>query len=376
MKNSLFNKLIKIKYVGLNWNTFQSMVINNNIVMHNIIKKSYNDITFSLYKKDYYKITKNPYFKNYKLEILDVQKAGSFLKDIVSRIGVVVGVMISFLACISFSRLTLHFSMSGLHNVNRSSVENALFEYGIRLGKVNNFNNGDLENYLLQNVEGLSLVSVMKKGTTICLNFKEKDVFFDEIETKLISPYNMIINEINISSGKTCCKEGDVVTSGKVLIDSYSFNENKGVNKVVGSVKGTAWWVGSCVLNKKQEILVRTGKKQVCRSVSLGKIMLSSKVKKPVFEEYKIASSEKVFAGIFLPFKVNTITYYECEKIVVEQNLDENKEICLQDSRLMAYNKVPSNITDIREEQKIVDMGQYYVFNTYLTAEVEVKSAN
>ncbi len=376
MRSNIFNKLIKIKYLGLNWNTFQSAVLNNDIVMYDIVKKSYNDITFCLHKKDYYKITKNPYFKNYKLEVLDERSTGSFLKEIVARVGVVIGFVMSILACISFSRLTLHFSMSGLHNVNKSDVESALYDYGIRIGKVNNFENNDLENYLLQNVEGLSLVSVMKKGTTICLNFKEKDVFFDKIQSKLISPYNMVVNEINISSGQIDCKVGDVVTAGKVLATAYSPDGKSTTSKIVGSVKGTAWWVGSKVLYKKQELLVRTGKRKVFRSVSVGKIKLGNTKNKNVYDEYKITSSEKIFTGIFLPIKVNTVIYYECEKILVEQNLDENKEIYLQDSRLMAYNKVPSNISNINEEQKIIDMGEYYVFNTYLTAEVEVKSAS
>ena len=308
--------------------------------------------------------------------MLDERSTGNFLKEIVARVGVVIGFVMSILACISFSRLTLHFSMSGLHNVNKSDVESALYDYGIRIGKVNNFENNDLENYLLQNVEGLSLVSVMKKGTTICLNFKEKDVFFDKIQSKLISPYNMVVNEINISTGQIACKVGDVVTTGKVLATDYSPDGKSTTSKIVGSVKGTAWWVGSKVLYKKQEVLVRTGKKKVFRSVSFGKIQLGNTKNKNVYCEYKIASSEEIFTGIFLPIKVNTVIYYECEKILVEQNLDENKEIYLQDSRLMAYNKVPSNISSIKEEQKIIDMGEYYVFNTYLTAEVEVKSAS
>ena len=186
----------------------------------------------------------------------------------------------------------------------------------------------------------------------------------------------MVINEINISTGQIGCKVGDVVTAGKVLATAYSPDGKSTTSKIVGSVKGTAWWVGSKELYKKQEVLVRTGKKKVFRSVSFGKIQLGNTKNKNVYSEYKIASSEEIFTGIFLPIKVNTVIYYECEKILVEQNLDENKEIYLQDSRLMAYNKVPSNISNIKEEQKIIDMGEYYVFNTYLTAEVEVKSAS
>lgn len=346
------------------------------VCLYNIDKKSYENITFYITKKDYLKITKLKYLQNIKLEIIDDDRGGFAGSNILTRIGIVIGLFVSIVGSTVFGKLTLQYNMYGLNSIDRKTVENTLEEYGIQIGKINNFNNSDLENYLLQNIDGISFVSVMKKGTTICINFKEKDDILTKNHANLISPYNMIISSVDILSGSCCCKVGDVVLAGDTLVGAYDDSTHNGSCSVIGSIKGQAWWVGSVRFEKQKELLVPTGRKRTIRQVVFGKKVLNNLKISSYFDVQKITYSESDYLSNFLPIRFLTTTFYECQKEIVEQNLEENKQLLLQESRLLTYNKVPANVIITGEEQKIIDMGDYYLVNTYLTAHVEVKSAN
>lgn len=344
--------------------------------LYDIDKISYDNITFSMSQNDYKTITKSKHLKYYKLEVVDKDKSLSSFTKMFARIGVVIGLFVSVVGCVMFGRLTLHYNIYGLNSVDRKVVESALEEYGIKLGRVNKFKNSDLENYLLQNIEGLSLVSVMKKGTTICINLKEKDDILSKKHTDLISPYNMIIKSINVTSGTSLYNAGDIVLAGKTLVGAYMQSPQSGTCVVTCSVKGEAWWVGSVRFDKRTEVLIPTGRKKMYRQIVFGNRGVEKQKIKSPYNVQKMSQCVSGYLSNFLPIRFITTTYYECEKQVVWQNLDENKQILLQESRLLAYNKVPANIVVSGEEQKIIDMGDYYLISTYLTAEVEVKSAN
>lgn len=376
MKNRLSNKLIPLNFLGHGWSKFLFDATSSNIVFHDIVKNSYNNITFSISRKDYVLITKSDKFSQYKIVAVDNRDVSNLWTSIVARVGLLIGFVVGVLLCFTFSRVTLHYNISGLNNIDKEVVNDVLADYGIKLGKVNDFDNSDLENYLLQNIEGVSLVSVMKKGTTICINFKEKDEFFNNFYENLQSPYNMVITGVSVSSGFARCEIGDVVKSGDVIVEACVSEADSSRCVVLASVQGTAWWTGSVRFEKQVEVLVPTGKSKSFRQTKwAGKLIGKSTISSP-YNVYKIAQSESDFLGNFLPLSFLTTTYLECEKVVVEQNLEENKEILLQESRLLTYNKLPSNIKDVTEKQKIVDMGSYYLINTYLSANVEVKSAN
>lgn len=368
--------MIKIRYKGLNWNTFESYVVSQGVCLYDINKNSYDDITFLVSKKDYIKITKMKYLQNIKLEIIDDNRGGFAGNNILTRIGIVIGLFVSIVGSTVFGKLTLQYNIYGLNTIDKRVVENALEGYGIQIGKINNFDNSDLENYLLQNIDGISFVSVMKKGTTICINFKEKDDVLTKNYANLISPYNMIVTSIDILSGSCCYKVGDVVLAGDTLVGAYDDSTHNSSYSVVGSIKGQAWWVGSVRFEKQKELLVPTGRKKTIRQAVFGEKVLNNLKSSSYFDVQKITYSESDYLSNFLPIKFLTTTFYECQKQIVVQNLEENKQLLLQESRLLAYNKVPANILISGEEQKIIDMGEYYLVNTYLTAHVEVKSAN
>ena len=372
MKNENF---IKIKYEGLNWNYFQNQALSLGVKFHNLSKTDYKNITFSLSRKDYLKITKNEKFKNYKLQIIEYSGFQKLKHNFFTRLGAYIGIILMLASVVSVSQITMNFNIYGLNKIAVGEVEDKLREFGIMKGKVNNFKNDDLENYLLATLKDVSMVSVMQKGNTICINIKEKESQIITDYQDLISPYNIIIKSINVVSGTPLYKEGDVVTAGKTLVGAYTIIAGNKIScSAVATITAEAWWVGSVNFEKEKTLLSRTGKKTVCRTISWNDNVILGSVKESPYERYEIAHYEGNISDNFLPLKYNTTTYYECEEKVVKQNFDESRDILLHESRLLAYNKVPEYIKITNEEQKIISHKEEVLVQTYLTAIVEIKN--
>ena len=54
-----------------------------------------------------------------------------------------------------------------------NEIKKQIYNFGIRIGKINNFKTQELEKYLLENMPQLSLVSVQVKGNSIIVNAYE-----------------------------------------------------------------------------------------------------------------------------------------------------------------------------------------------------------
>lgn len=369
--------LLKIKYEGLNWEWFQNQVLLLGVTIYNLDRKDYKNITFHLSSKDYKTITKCEKLKNCKLQIIEWSGFQKLKHHFISRLGVCIGILVMIISIISISRITLSFNIYGLENMEKGIVENKLYEFGIRKGKTNNFQNEELEKYLLSSIPNISMVSVMKKGNAICINIKEKKDKIDEIFENLTTPYNIVIKSINVVSGTALYKEGDVVSAGKPIVGAYTIIDGRKTNcKVVATIEAQAWWTNSLKFETKKVVQQRTGKKLSSTQVLWNDKVILGSEKQPKFSMYEFVEENSNITCNFLPLRINRKTYYETKEIEVLQNFEESKDILLHESRLMAYNKVPTYINITNEEQKIISQNDFIYVNTYLTADVEIKNVD
>ena len=367
------NNLIKIKYEGLNWNYFQNQVLSLGIIFYNLNKNDYKNITFSFARKDYITITKNDKLKNYKLQIVERSGFQKLKHDFMYRLGACIGFFVMLVGVFSVSRLTLNYNIYGTNIISKNEVVDKIEEFGIKKGAYNTFKNEDLENYLLSNLNNVSLVSVSQKGNTICVNIKEKDSENASKNENITSNNNLIIKSIDVLSGTPLCKVGDVVTPGKDLVGAYTIVDGRRVScPAIAKISAEVWWVGSVRFESEKTILSRTGNRKTFSFVSWNDKTLLSDSIEPPYEVYEIAHSCFDLTGNFLPLTCTKVTFYDCEKKVIKQNLEESRDILLHESRLLAYNKVPNYINITNEEQKIVSRGNDIFIQTYLTAIMEI----
>ena len=375
----MFSGLLLIKYEGLNFSRFLDFCIKHNVELKDIEVKEYDKIFFKVSSRDYKHTLLKVKNKWYNISVVKYYGISKFKHVFLRRIGLFIGFACVIITTIIFSKTTFNYNITGLETIEKQEIVDVVEEFGVVLGKINDFDNAELENYLSQQIPKISLVSVMKKGNTLCINIKEKFNSQENVLEAITAPYTMLVNEINVISGTLLVKEGDVVMKGKTLVAPYTVlsDGTKAPCKAVAIIKGDIWFCGNVDFKLKDNILVRTGKKVVVSELTFANKSLLKQNKNVGFELYEVEKTKTYVKNFFLPFGFNKTIYYECEYREVVNTLDENKERLLAESMDIAKNSVPTGYEIVEENQNIIKVDDnLYKIQTYLKSTLEINNAN
>ena len=90
---------------------------------------------------------------------------------------------------------------------------------GIKDKQINKIENNVIEQHLKKSFEDISLVSVIKKGTNLIVNVKEKELV-EQNYSPICAPNNLLIERIEVSQGIQKVKEGeDAVAPNPPYVD-------------------------------------------------------------------------------------------------------------------------------------------------------------
>ncbi len=367
-----------VKYEGLNFDRFLDYVIRQNVDIWDLKKVSAKEIYFKVSAFNYKHILSKHTQKWYNICIVQKYGLAKLKSTLIRRVGLVVGLSCVIILSAIFSKTTFNYSITGLNTISQQQVEDLLENYGIKKGKINNFNNDDLEQYLLEKLPKISLVSVMVKGNTLSINIKEKEESLNTYLPVITSPYTMLITGINVTSGTLAVKVGDVVKKGSVLVYPYVLNTDgsKTKCKAVASIQGDIWFCGNVDFKEKEEVLVRTGRKTTKRTTYFGKYPLLTKNPNVSFEFYEVESRQSQTKNFFLPFSTKTQVYYECKYKTVTRSLEKEKEGLFKQSKQNAYATLPAGFNVVEETQQIIKVDNIYKIQTYLKCNVEITNDN
>ena len=248
---------------------------------------------------------------NYQYSIINYIGWRKFSALIKYRLGLVVGTCICLIASLIFGRFTFYINVLGLNTIARQEVIQTINKYGVSVGKINHFDNAQLEKYILSNIDKVSLVSVTNRGNTITINIKEKlseDVKdFDDI----IAPMNMLITSIDIVSGTAAVSEGNIVKKGEILVFAY-YLDNAGLKHkcdAIANIKADTWFCATTQFKEDSVTRVRTGKVIKNSTYYLGGKQILQAAKPNNFKLFVEETREvHLFNRLFLPLVVK----YNC----------------------------------------------------------------
>lgn len=371
--------MLLVRYEGLNFSRFLGFCVKHNVEIRDVEIKSHKEIFFKVSARDYKHTllkVKNKWYNIYIVKRFGINK----LKHLfLRRIGLFVGFACVIITTLVFSKTTFNFSITGLETLSREEVLGVVEEFGVQYGKINDFDNDALEDYLLEKFPKISLVSVMTKGNTLCINIKEKFEGSTDVFEPITAPYTMLINEITIVSGTSLVKVGDVVMKGKSLVEPYTImpDGTKAPCKAVAVIKGDIWFCGNVDFRTKENILVRTGKKLVVSELKFADKTMLKQSKAVEFEHYEVEKTSTQVRNFFLPFGYHKTTYYECEYKEITRSLEENKEGLMAESMKIAKANVPSGYEILEEKQNIIKVSDdLYKIQTYLRSTLEINNAS
>lgn len=378
MKNLKNETTLKVK--GVNLNRIFKILQQNKISISKINREDYKTIIFNVKTKNIKKvfaILNNPCYTISVEKSLGFSAFISFLKH---RIGVLLGVILFLFIALFNNFFVSNVKIYGCENIPSKKIEQCLKQSGIYVGAfVSNVNTEKSKDFLVANLDNVSLVSIIKKGTTIIVNIKEKEYSsfnIDNMEVQTyVSNFSGTIIDMQVEEGTACVKVGDSVKKGDVLIAGYylSADGKKMPCNAKGMVKAKVWFTHTEIFKTEVFESHRTGKveKQISYSL-MGWEFKTSKPQK-MFDSYEeINKTNYVFKNNLFPILKTTNIYYETTQEKVVRNFEDYKSSILKECYEKAKVKIPKDLIvsksfDIVEQiEKDYVVSAYYEVETYI----------
>lgn len=263
------------------------------------------------------------------------------------RYGILIGVFVCFCFFIVASNYTWKVEVMGNEKRTDSEVISVLKENGIGLfSPLNSKSNEEIEKIILDNFDEVSMVSVVKKGSSIIINIKEK-LFNEEYENldknqAVVATEDGLITSIELIQGTVLVKVGDIVRAGDALVAPYVIDSSGNKIPIQPKAKITAdvWLSGQSTHENKTEITRRTGNYVTERKMTfLNQEIVTTKAEVP-FIYYDLVVSEEYLSDYILPIKYITLHYYELESVIIEKNFSEVKDEKVLEAKELAKLRV------------------------------------
>lgn len=357
-----------IKIEGLNFDRLIREFNRLNIKLFNLNKPNCKVMEFSLKTSDYLKFKKLPLIKNYVVSITKTRGIAKLVSDIYKHIALTICGAICVVLFLFFSNFTLKIDVLGLQTISKQEIILLLNNFGVKTNQINSKSNLEIEKYLKQNNDKISLVSVIKKGTNLIVNIKEK-IDTSISLTPITAPYNMQITKLNIKQGSSKFKVGDMVKKGEIIVSPAVILSNGEITQLtpIANVEGEVWIGGEVRFETEKKVSKKTGKKQIFSYYEWGNNKLFYKTPTVKFEKFdKVVYNNYVFKNWFVPLKYTRITFYELTEETITQNFEDAKAELVLKSRNIAYSNLPEGKSVIEENTQVNQVGNTIFINTYL----------
>ena len=164
---------VRIEVFGVNIDKLYKILKNNNIRMQNIERKDYKTLLFTTLSSNMKKliaITSNSCYNIKVISHYGIAKITHFFKK---HLGYLIGIFL-FLSVITISNFYVSdIKIYGLSSIDEQQICLVLNQNGIKVGGlISSIESEKISSIISNEFKQISLISVMKKGTTIIINIK------------------------------------------------------------------------------------------------------------------------------------------------------------------------------------------------------------
>ncbi len=362
---------------GLNFNKFLTLLKKENIPICKLQRLDYNYFCVGV-KKQHEKFFLETCKKmNYTVSIKTQTTLPKTLSILKRNIALFISMVLVLIILVFSSNIVFKVEVFGLENVSKAEVIKVLNNSGYSTGKLkHSYNLNKLETVLKQNINNISFASAIIKGNTLLINVNEKidnsNLIYDY--KPIVSPYNLIVREINLKSGTAVVYKGQSVKQGEVLVLPYIEGSDGSQLKVEASAE----IVADIELSNTQKYqenhteMVRSGKRDEQTQLSLFNINLGMRGSKPNFLNYQTESTTSYyFKNFFVPIKQTKIYYYELIEKQVYTPFNKVVQNIIEQNKNILYNNLSvKKVNEINYETTTSVVDNIYYVTTYLKANV------
>lgn len=352
----------KYKYSAVN----QERLFNNLCLKYHIFNvKKYSKtkgefcITLSHAKK----FEKN---KNENIQI--EQKTGFGIFYVLSQFLKRYGILTAVFVCTVFLAVNCNFvfqiKIDGLHNIKNEKVIHILKQNGLNgLVLKKQIDCAKLEKCILEQIDEVSLVSIIIKGNSLVVSIKEK-VKNDEYEnidgfSSLKSQFEGVITEVKLIQGTSNIKVGDVVRIGDELVWPYiidSSGERRAV-EAKAEIYATVYIKNQQSFYEMELVTQKTGRMSKSTNISVFGLNIYQNIKECEFEQYETETNTSLISkNNILPIYKTTTIYYETQTVEQFNDYEQKKVEILTNLKQKTLEKIEECDIIENERQNIISV--------------------
>lgn len=221
------------------------------------------------------------------------------------------------------------------------NIEKDIEEAGLKVGELkSNINTKEIINKIRLERNDVAWMGIELKGTNAIVKIvkaDEKPEILDENDyCNIVSEKAGVITKINAQSGTANVQVGDTINVGDVLINGWMEGKYTGIRYVhaKGEIQARVWYTQYKKVSYNTTERKETGnfEEKYALKINNFKINFGKGVSK--FEIYDTIETEnklKIFSDFYLPISVIKITNKEVEEIQKNYQIDEAKNIGIQE---------------------------------------------
>lgn len=245
-----------------------------------------------------------------------------------------------------------------LDKVSSLGVRSGVFKYSI--------NPHEVANSLMLDVDELSWVSVVIKGTKVKINIAEATskpkLVEKDVPCDIVAAKDGVVKAVFVKSGVGAVQAGDTVEKDQVLISgtvpAKNQEDNPRIVHAIGDVMARTWYDGSQNVETKIYEKNRTGEKKENYSLVLFSKKIDLFHKDPHYAEYDkvdIGKTLSIGEDLVLPFGLVIERYYENNILEKELSLDDAKKLAEDSAYKKACERIPKEAQIVSSEVNYIE---------------------
>ena len=301
------NKL-QIKINGLNLSRLINKLVDAEIFLNDLIVKN-GFIKFSIYEQDLEKVKAICKFERKNIIIVNRRGVKKCFKNLNKTFGFVLAMMLVSCYLLAFNCFVFRVEITGVSESESLKIENILSDNGIRVGMLKNeISVKEIEEVILKNYDKSKGCKIKTDGGCLNIFLYDSAIKNELVKTEIRSKYDAVVTKINVYSGESKFKVGDVVRMGDLLIE----DDVSADGDVIGKVSFSA----TKIYNENQIKQVRTGKYSYAKHFTFRNKSIVKPQNNNHFSNYIVEKCDfYILDNYFLPIKCEMFRFAEVENI-------------------------------------------------------------
>ncbi len=295
-----------------------------------------------------------------KAEVTDKRSFQTLPEKILSRIGIIIGLILFAVALFFYSSFITSVSVSSVRGEEIKGLEEEIKEI-ISMPLIKR--DVDLKELKKQIClcEGVSDAAVETDGNVLFVTVLEELPKTPMPGEEVGSKFDAVITKIDLYEGECLVKVGDVVKEGDILI-----KENGKTAK--GDIYGRVWYTEQLIITQERIRMERTGRMEKVYVSTESEVKYGG-----IFRMYEKETREVILPFV-IPIKAKEITYYEVEEKTEKVDFEAEKDHIISEAFEKMAARLPAERDKIKKWFLIKTVDKMKVLDLYYEIEIKISS--